>query len=195
MGAQGKGMGIPGMIMPSLSVEEINKQIADLKAVESWLTLNMNMLRSTIQALEVQSATIATLQSMSASFSAAVKPAVTPGAAGKAAGAAPAAAKEEEKPAAAQSTETPKPPPTASVKTADAAAPLGNPAMWWNMLQDQFNQAVNTALASEKPTPPVKAASSKVSSEKPQTSKPVKVAAAKKAPTPRAKKTPKTPVK
>ena len=47
------GMGIPGMVMPTLSVEEINKQIADLKAVESWLTLNMNMLRGTIQALEV----------------------------------------------------------------------------------------------------------------------------------------------
>ena len=42
------GMGIPGMVMPTLSVEEINKQISDLKTVESWLTLNMNMLRSTI---------------------------------------------------------------------------------------------------------------------------------------------------
>ncbi|HXA48490.1 MAG TPA: PhaM family polyhydroxyalkanoate granule multifunctional regulatory protein [Burkholderiaceae bacterium] len=200
MSAQGKGMGIPGMIMPSLSVEEINKQIADLKAVESWLTLNMNMLRSTIQALEVQSATIATLQSMSASFSAAAKSATNLNPAGKAASAAPAAAKDE--PAAtaqpAEPPKSPEPPPstaTASTKATDAAAPLGNPAMWWNMLQDQFNQAVNAALASEKPVAPVKAASSKVSSEKPQTSKSVKAAAAKKASTPSAKKAPKTPVK
>ena len=31
------GMKIPGMAMPSLSVDEVNKQITDLKAVESWL--------------------------------------------------------------------------------------------------------------------------------------------------------------
>src|SRR3954447_9664854 len=64
------GMKIPGMAMPTLSVDDINKQIADLKAVESWLTLNMNMLRGTIQALEVQSATISTLQSMGENMSA-----------------------------------------------------------------------------------------------------------------------------
>src|SRR3954463_3728875 len=68
------GMNIPGMAMPTLSVDDINKQIADLKAVESWLTLNMNMLRGTIQALEVQSATIAALQSMSAAMSSVVQP-------------------------------------------------------------------------------------------------------------------------
>jgi hypothetical protein len=195
MNAQGKGMGIPGMIMPSLSVEEINKQISDLKAVESWLTLNMNMLRSTIQALEVQSATIATLQSMSASFSAAVKPSPT----SNPPSAAPTAAKDAAKPAA-PAAEPPKSATEAagSTKTVDADAPLGNPAMWWNMLQDQFNQAVNTALASEKTAATVKPASSKVTSEKPQTSKPVKAAAAaapKKTPTSRAKKAPKTPVK
>jgi hypothetical protein len=45
-------MKIPGMAMPSLSPEDIDKQIADLKAVESWLQVNMNMLRGSIQALE-----------------------------------------------------------------------------------------------------------------------------------------------
>lgn len=58
------GVKMPGMTMPSLSVDEINKQIADLKTVESWLGLNMSMLRASIQALEVQSATISALQSM-----------------------------------------------------------------------------------------------------------------------------------
>ena len=62
------GMKIPGMAMPSLSVDEVNKQITDLKAVESWLNVNMSMLRSTIQALEVQSATLAALHTMSSSM-------------------------------------------------------------------------------------------------------------------------------
>jgi len=61
---------LPGMLIPTLSLEEINKKITDLKAVESWMTVNMNMLRTTIQALEVQSATIVNLQSMGAMFGA-----------------------------------------------------------------------------------------------------------------------------
>lgn len=58
------GVKMPGMTMPSLSVEDINKQITDLKTVETWLGLNMSMLRASIQALEVQSATLTALQSM-----------------------------------------------------------------------------------------------------------------------------------
>ena len=60
------GMGTPSMGIPTLSVEEINKKITDLKTVASWLELNMNMLRATIQTLEVQSATLSTLQAMGA---------------------------------------------------------------------------------------------------------------------------------
>ena len=68
------GMGVPGMVLPTVSPDEINKKIADLKAVETWLTMNMNMLRSTIQTLEVQSGTIAALQSMGAAMSAVSQP-------------------------------------------------------------------------------------------------------------------------
>lgn len=60
------GTGTPAMGMPSLSVDEINQKIADLKAVASWLEMNMNMLRATIQTMEVQSATLSTLQAMGA---------------------------------------------------------------------------------------------------------------------------------
>ncbi|MDO9218008.1 MAG: hypothetical protein Q7U14_12100, partial [Lacisediminimonas sp.] len=38
------GVKMPGMTMPSLSVEDVNKQITDLKTVETWLGLNMSML-------------------------------------------------------------------------------------------------------------------------------------------------------
>ncbi|MFZ6692730.1 PhaM family polyhydroxyalkanoate granule multifunctional regulatory protein [Undibacterium sp. SXout20W] len=61
-------MNIPGMVAPPMSLDELDKKIKDLKTVESWLTVNMNMLRGTIQALEVQRATIAALQSLGESF-------------------------------------------------------------------------------------------------------------------------------
>src|SRR4051794_32087137 len=64
---------MPGMVMPTFSVEEINKQITDLKEVEAWLNVNMNMLRTTIQALEVQSATLSALQTMGQNFETAMK--------------------------------------------------------------------------------------------------------------------------
>ena len=173
-GASAPGIGIPGMVMPSLSVEDINKQIADLKAVESWLTLNMNMLRGTIQALEVQSATISTLKTMSETFSAAVKPAAdaggkTPSAFGFPFGGAVAAAPAPAAPAPvaprAVQVEAPAPQPEANApsgkttkpendKAGDGpapgmGAPIANPAAWWNMLQDQFKHAVSTAMAPE----------------------------------------------
>jgi hypothetical protein len=181
------GMSIPGMIMPTLSVDEINKQISDLKAVESWLTLNMNMLRGTIQALEVQSATISTLKSMSETLSAAVKP--NPNLVNKAADTAAATkepvysfSKAPEKPAEApeapQSEPSPQSKTAAQVDPAGSTAPLANPSIWWNMLQDQFAQAVNTALASEKPAAVA-------------ASKPAAKAAAKKTPVPRQRKAPK----
>lgn len=46
-----------------MSVEEMDKRIADLRAVENWLRMNLSMLTSTIQGLEVQRATVATLKS------------------------------------------------------------------------------------------------------------------------------------
>src|SRR5687768_6205135 len=65
MNIPGVGMtGMPGMSGGSLSTEELDKKIADLKAVESWLNLNIGMLRGTIQALEVQRGTIAALKTM-----------------------------------------------------------------------------------------------------------------------------------
>tara|TARA_A100001015_G_scaffold254717_1_gene295719 strand:- start:149 stop:736 length:588 start_codon:yes stop_codon:yes gene_type:complete len=63
-----KSTKIQGINVPSLSVEEINKQIKDLQAVEGWLKMNMNMLRATIQTLQVQSSTLSNLQSLGKNF-------------------------------------------------------------------------------------------------------------------------------
>ncbi|WP_424193452.1 PhaM family polyhydroxyalkanoate granule multifunctional regulatory protein [Ampullimonas aquatilis] len=58
----GFGQGLSNWAMPTLSVEELDKKISDLKSVEQWLTVNLNLLHSTIQALEVQRATLINIQ-------------------------------------------------------------------------------------------------------------------------------------
>ncbi|MCL4184305.1 MAG: hypothetical protein KJ011_12750 [Burkholderiaceae bacterium] len=58
--------GVPSNFAPTVDLEELDKRIADLKAVEQWLTVNMNMLQGAIQALEIQRGTIATLKAFGA---------------------------------------------------------------------------------------------------------------------------------
>ena len=151
------GMKIPGMAMPSLSVDDVNKQIADLKAVESWLNVNMSMLRSTIQALEVQSATLAALQTMSNSMNSLAQ-AGMPQAASGSAESKPAAdlsrafsfapPQAEKPPAPGADAKPASEPPQANADMGNATA-FANPAAWWNLLQDQFKQAVSTAVTPE----------------------------------------------
>ncbi|MBW8900506.1 MAG: hypothetical protein JF619_20800 [Massilia sp.] len=182
--------GMSGLAAPPMSPEDLDKRIADLRAVESWLNLNLTMLRGSIQAMEVQRGTLMTLKTMGASMAEAMrqsgvsaeKLAANPfaaffGAQGQSNGAAakPAPGGTAAKPG------TPAPPAPAPAPapatpgamapgatgggTAQpgAAAPLpsgtpdlqNNPAAmampaavaWWNMLQDQFTQAVASAMA------------------------------------------------
>jgi len=51
-------------VTPTLDVEELDKRITDMKAVEGWLKMNLNMLQMTIQGLEMQRATIAAVKAM-----------------------------------------------------------------------------------------------------------------------------------
>jgi hypothetical protein len=71
-----------GMMFPTTNVEELEKRVADLRSVETWLGLNLEMIRTTIQGLEAQKATLAAFQSMhaqaQASFNAAVPPPTSP---------------------------------------------------------------------------------------------------------------------
>ncbi|CAM3604428.1 Transcriptional regulator [Bordetella sputigena] len=48
---------------PPMNLQDLERRIAELRAVESWLRMNLSMLSSTIQGLEVQRSTIATLRS------------------------------------------------------------------------------------------------------------------------------------
>lgn len=59
------GFSLPGMVTPTLDVNELDKRIADLKAVENWLKMNLNMLQMTTQGLEMQRAALAAVQAMS----------------------------------------------------------------------------------------------------------------------------------
>jgi hypothetical protein len=52
------GVPVPGMAMPTLDPQEIEKRIADLRSVETWLNMNLNMIRLSIQGLEMQKAAL-----------------------------------------------------------------------------------------------------------------------------------------
>jgi hypothetical protein len=183
-------MGVPGLTAPTLSLDELDKKINDLKAVEAWLNLNGTMLRSSIQALEVQRGTIATLKSMGQSLADSMQQ--KPGRTEKSlfdANPYAAAFFNHLEPAKVTPRQAPTPVPKPDVRpearpearaqakpapeagpaeeappkpdlAAAAAAQMANPAIWWNMLQEQFKQAVSTAMTAEaKPAPAPAAAS------------------------------------
>jgi len=52
------GLPVPGMAMPTFDPKEVEKRIADLRSVETWLSMNLNMVRFAIQGLEVQRAAL-----------------------------------------------------------------------------------------------------------------------------------------
>ena len=52
---------MPGMTMPTVNVEEVEKKIAELKAVETWLTMNVGFVQMTVKTLEMQKAALETL--------------------------------------------------------------------------------------------------------------------------------------
>jgi hypothetical protein len=68
--AKGASQTLPQMpnlsnwIAPTLNLEELEKRIDELKAVHFWLDQNSKALGATIQALEVQKMTLATLKGM-----------------------------------------------------------------------------------------------------------------------------------
>ncbi|HYF19350.1 MAG TPA: PhaM family polyhydroxyalkanoate granule multifunctional regulatory protein [Ramlibacter sp.] len=140
-------------IAPTLSVEELDKRIQELKAVHFWLDQNGKALHATIQALEVQKMTLATLQGMNFSMGelANALKLKTPQVAE-----APAAAAQQEPESAAEPVE-PAPRPArekangqANQKGDGAQAGAGrgpvDPLQWWGALTQQFQQIATQAL-------------------------------------------------
>ena len=58
------GFTLPGMVAPTFDIEELDKRIKDMKAVEGWLRMNLSMLQMTIQGLEMQRTTVSAVQTM-----------------------------------------------------------------------------------------------------------------------------------
>jgi hypothetical protein len=142
------GTNMSGMSAPPLSAEDLDKRIADLKAVESWLNMNITMLRGTIQTMEVQRATLTTLKSMGASMAEAMRQS---GVSADKMASMPFASFFGQPAAGADAGGgggTAQPGAAAPAQDQAGAAAAGMPAAlaWWNMLQDQFTQAVSTAL-------------------------------------------------
>ncbi|UEP27598.1 MULTISPECIES: PhaM family polyhydroxyalkanoate granule multifunctional regulatory protein [unclassified Burkholderia] len=126
------------MMAPLTSVEELDKRITDLRAVEQWLKLNLGMLQSAIQALEVQRATLATLRAFGAFAQSSMSAAEEAAVAAAQAASAPRADAQHAPDAAAAAAEAP--------PAGDAAQQAFDPAGWWNLLQAQFNQLASLAM-------------------------------------------------
>jgi hypothetical protein len=140
---------LPSMMVPTLDVGELDKRIADLRAVEQWLALNASMLRASIQALEVQRNTIATLKTLGGAMMSVPAmqpspPAPTPAPFGAAAPSP--APRRARRPAAAET------------RPANVAEMPLNPAAWWSTLQDQFTRIAAAAAGDSpgKPSPEAK---------------------------------------
>jgi len=143
--AKGASQSVPGMsnlsswIAPTLNVEELERRISELKAVHFWLEQNGKALGATIQALEVQKMTLATLQGMNLSMSNVadslkLKPAAAATETETAAGAAKRKAGGKAKPAA-----------KAAAKTAGNGAAV-DPLQWWGALTQQFQEIAAGAM-------------------------------------------------
>ena len=146
------GSGLPGMsswVAPTLSVEELDKRIQELKAVQFWLEQNGTALKATIQALEVQKMTLTTLQGMNVNMAELAK-AFTAKAPD---GPSPTPPKPADAPAAAER-ETAKVKPSAakarrSSKPQASAAKGGtsvDPMQWWGSLTQQFQNIASSAM-------------------------------------------------
>jgi hypothetical protein len=56
------GVPLPGMAMPTLDPKEVDKRITDLRSIEAWLNMNLNMVKFSIQGLELQRAALQAMQ-------------------------------------------------------------------------------------------------------------------------------------
>lgn len=163
-GAASSVPGIPSLaswVAPTLSVEEVDKRIQELKTVQYWLEQNGHALKATIQALEVQKMTLSTLRGMNVRMEDLASVFTKQAAAATAAASAPApfaaAAPapepepvEEEDEAEIEEEEAPAPrkKPRAKPASGKSAAAEGviDPMQWWGSLTEQFQQIASTAL-------------------------------------------------
>ena len=151
----------PGWVAPTMSVEDLDKRIQELKTVQYWLEQNARMIGATVQALEVQKMTLSTLKSMNVQAdelakALQVKPQDLMAAWTRAQPQAPAAAASGATMFAASSPSpapAPEPSPLATEEPldeppgADDMPPQAgaDPVQWWGALNQQFQEIANSA--------------------------------------------------
>jgi hypothetical protein len=147
------GFSLPGMVTPTFDVDELEKRIKDLKAVEGWLRMNLSMLQATIQGLEMQVTTLAAVKAMGTMASNAAQQAAQ--------GASQAAGSAGTQPPAADA---------AMGTSPEAAGALSQAAMWpWHLMQqmqEQLQEQAEAAKAKAKAPEPKPAASKKAAAPK-----------------------------
>ena len=180
-------------IAPTLDPQELEKRIQELKAVHFWLDQNTKAVSATIQALEVQRMTLATLKGMNFSMNdlaealkakpaeatAPIFPFTTP----SPEAAASAQASDAAKPAKPKKTPTQAAP---QAEGASSAAPGAvDPLAWWGSLTEQFQQIAGQAMQDMQRNAEAAQSAQAAQAAKPQaaaTGKPAAAAAAKAAP-------------
>jgi hypothetical protein len=118
----GSSFQMPQAAMTSLDPQVIDKRIEDLKTVEQWLSFNLNLVKSTIQGLEIQKGTLAAIQSFQQSMQDFTQP----------------SASASEKTGDAQPEQGPNLNQAAMAQASD----------WWNGMQQQFQHFVQAAQQS-----------------------------------------------
>jgi hypothetical protein len=147
--AAGAIPGMPSWVAPTLNVEEIDKRIQELKAVQFWLEQNGTALKATIQALEVQKMTLTTLQGMNVSMADLAKAftAKSPEAPAPSAKPEPEAAPEPTPDPEVAASPEPEAQPKSKAKPKGAAdKPAVDPMAWWGSLTQQFQNIAGAAM-------------------------------------------------
>lgn len=149
-----------GWLAPTLNVEELDKRIQELKTVQFWLDQNATALKATIQALELQKMTLATLEGMNfnmsevanafklkvaASESDKAKPFSGQEISPSAFQASQASAERSAEPAAEASAKA-KEAKTETDKAPAAAGGMVDPMQWWGALTQQFQAIAADAM-------------------------------------------------
>lgn len=133
-------------IAPTLNVEELDKRIQELKSVQFWLDQNAAALKATIQALEVQKMTLATLKGMNFNMGDVANAFKLKVADSMADGVQRVTDKVKEfsgqdTPAAAPAQAKAK-----TEKSTDAASSFADPMQWWGALTQQFQVIAADAM-------------------------------------------------
>ena len=156
--AKGAAQTVPQMpnlgnwVAPTLNEEELEKRITELKAVHFWLDQNSRALGATVQALEVQKMTLATLKGMNfniGDMANAFKLKATESLASSVQRMAEKVAAKAEvvaEPVAPVAVPTPEPDKKADAAAKPLAAGLVDPVQLWHSLTQQFQQIASSAI-------------------------------------------------